>query len=78
MLPDPDVDLLPLDPEELAAWNEILAQRPQFDAEHDPDCPGITITLHAHRDSCPTCRDWLAEYLRGERQADAEERSRGA
>lgn len=77
MLPDPDIEL-PLNPEELAIWEEVLAQRPQFEAGHDPICPGITITLHAHRDSCPTCRDWLAEVLREDRGLDAEERRRGA
>jgi hypothetical protein len=73
MLPDPDVEL-PLNPEEREIWDEILAQRPQFEVGHPDDCPGITVTLHAHRDSCLTCRNWLAEVLREIRELDGEER----
>jgi hypothetical protein len=73
MLPDPDIEL-PLTSEELEIWNEILTRRPQFEAAHTEDCPGITVTLHAHRDSCLTCREWLAEVLRENRRLKGEDR----
>ncbi|MBK9968767.1 MAG: hypothetical protein IPP07_29460 [Holophagales bacterium] len=77
MLPDPHLELLPLTPEEREIWGQVLEQRPQFGSCHDPECPGITITLHAHRDSCDTCRVWLADALREDRELEAEGRRRG-
>jgi len=62
------------DAEKELAWRVILASRPQHDPGHDPDCPGLTDHLVAYRDSCPTCRRWLADLLREDRRADAGER----
>jgi hypothetical protein len=62
------------DPKEDAAWTLILYHRPQNLEDHDADCPGLTDHLEARRDSCPTCRQWLADLIREDRRADAEER----
>lgn len=55
-------------------WQAILLERPQNDDDHDPDCPGISDLLEASRESCPACRRWLADLLREDRRAEAEER----
>lgn len=69
---------MPLTPDDRRTWGRLLALRPQFKAGHPEGCPGITVTLHAHPESCPDCRAWLAEVLREDRRLEAEERSRGA
>ncbi|MBP9946338.1 MAG: hypothetical protein KBH14_08080 [Vicinamibacteria bacterium] len=62
------------DPMHDSAWLVILYHRPQNLEDHDPNCPGLTDLLEAHRDSCPTCRQWLADLLREDRRAEAEKR----
>ncbi len=66
-----------LTPPERCTWDRLLAVRPQFKAGHPEGYPGISVTLHAHRESCPDCREWLAEVLREDRQLEKEDRRRG-
>ena len=63
-------------PFERRLWDRLLGLRPYLEEGHDPTCPGVTDILYVAPETCPECRDWLAEALREDRRLGAEDRKR--